>query len=144
MRHPTAVNALAKWLILATAGLGLFLVLPREAFGPDAVLTIAGQPATAANLVGLGVMLAAWVSFLVRLVGLAAACRLDLGCRLLLGAFVVTAAGALVAAVIGSVVVLVALSVPAVLSQVAMAFRADELASRRPARVRRRLAASGS
>lgn len=144
MRAPTAVDALARWLILATAGLGLLLVLPGDLFGPDPVLAVAGQPVTVANLVGLTVMFVAWVAFLVRLFTLGGECRADGTCRILLVGFVLTASGALLASAVGSVAVLVALTVPAVLAQVALAFRADLVNARRTIRRRRRLVGPGS
>lgn len=67
MRTPTAVDALVRWMVLALAGLGVLLVLPRDMLGTGAVLVVGGLPVTAANLIGLTIMAVATVAFLVRL-----------------------------------------------------------------------------
>lgn len=139
MRHPTAVEALVRWFVLAVAGFGLLLVLPADMLGWRPVLVIAGRPTTAAQLIGLGVMLVAWLRFLVQVFRLRGRCRFDPTCRVLFAVFAVTALGSCAAAFGDSVTLLVALAVPAVLAQVAFAVRADLVGRRRPAPVRRRL-----
>lgn len=144
MQHGTALEALVRWWVLAAAGLALVLVLPSDAFGADPVLTVAGIPTRPANLVGLAIMFAAWITFVVHLASLCGRCHHDAACRVLLAVFVVTGVGALVASAVATVAVLIGLTVPAVLAQVGLAFRADHLNARRPIRPRGRLAASGS
>lgn len=73
MPTPTAVDSLARWLVLALAGLGVLLVLPGDMFGSGAVLVVGALHATVANLIGLTIMAVASVAFLVRLVRLLAA-----------------------------------------------------------------------
>lgn len=142
MRHPTAVEALARWFVLTMAGLGLLLVLPADLLGADPVLVIAGQPATKAHLIGLGIMFVAWVVFLVRLLVLGGHCVHDVMCRVVFALFVVLAIGSLAAAAFGTIASLVGSGLPAMLCQWILAYRADHITDRRPARGR--LVASGS
>lgn len=144
MRQSTAVEALVRWLVLAAAGLALLLVLPSDAFGSDALVWVAGRPATAANMVGLGLMFVAWILFLVRLFTLRGNCRRDGVCRVLAGVFGVTAIAALVASAVGSVGLVVGFTIPALAAQIGMAVRADRVNARVLLGPRRRLAASRS
>ena len=141
MERPSAVEALVRWLVLAAAGVGLLLVLPDDLFGGERVLVLAGRPATAANLVGLSLMLVAWLRFLVELFSWRGDCRTDPVCRGLFVVFVVTAVGSCAAAASQSLSLLVTLALPAVLAQVALAVRADRVhGAPRAARARHRAA----
>ena len=68
MRSVSALDIMARWLAGSAAGIALLLVVPDDVFGPEPIIHfLSFLPTTRAHLIGLSVIVAAWVMFIVHL-----------------------------------------------------------------------------
>lgn len=99
MKLPAVLDATVRYLVLTGLGVLLLAVVPTSAFGSSPAWRFLGRPGpTPANLLGIAVIVLAWVYFAVVVIGLHGAHRLAGSGRLVL----VADAAALVGSVIAS------------------------------------------
>lgn len=66
MRLPGVLDAAVRYLVLTAVGLLLYFWVPADVFEPAPAWIFAGHPGpTHANLIGMAVILAAWLYFMV-------------------------------------------------------------------------------
>lgn len=133
MRTPTALDAMARWLVLTLAGLGLFAMFPATSFALSGLVSarwlVALHPIQWFAVV---MMVAAWLLFAVHLARLVAGRARDGAFIVLAAASVLALAGSVAAALLGSATfVLLGLAVVVVL-HVALCLRVEALAHHVP------------
>lgn len=136
MRCPSALDALARWLVLTLAGVGLLALFPVNTFGGRAVLVVAGVGSfNPIQVLGVGMVVVAWLLFVAHVLSLRSPWWRDPAALVLAAVALVAVAGAATAFLLGSAVPLAGLLAVAVAVQVALSIRIDLL--QRPASVRR-------
>lgn len=70
MRPFTAIDAMARWLVLTAVGAGLLALLPRDMLGTSLVLGTDAPPITASQCIGIVVIVLAWIQFVIHLIRL--------------------------------------------------------------------------
>lgn len=144
MRHPTAIDAMSRWLILSTVGVASLLVLPADMLGTHPLFTVAGHAFTASHAVGLVVVLVSWIAFAVRLARFGTL-AMDAPSRALGWASIVALFVSVVASFVGLFWLLVVGIMLAAVAHAALAIRVDKVRAKAGVgRSRRGLAASGS
>ena len=126
MRHPTALDAMVRWLILSTVGVVLLLVLPADMLGGRPLFTVAGHAFTASHAVGLVVVLVSWIAFAVRLARFGTLAT-DAPSRALAWASLVALLVSVAASFAGLFWLLVAGIMLAAVAHAALAIRADHV-----------------
>lgn len=145
MRNPTALDAMARWLVLTLAAVGLFALVPGTSYAAPGFAStrwlFALHPV---QVVAVVMIVAAWVLFVVHVALLRGPWLRD-PVSLCLGALALVAAGVFVAAFsMGVQQSIVATSIVAVALHVAFCVRVDRIRRGRVHPVVRRRAAQGS
>lgn len=136
MRHPSALDAMIRRLVVTVAGAALLVLFPSDAFGGRLWLpSTEVADLTVAQLAGLLVIAIAWASHLIQLGSLPGGNLADAG-TLAFAALAAMALAAVILSVIdGTAASVIASLVVLILAQVGLALRID--------RVRGRAQASG-
>lgn len=136
MRCPSALDALARWLVLTLAGVGLLALFPSATFGGRGVLMIAGVGSfNPIQMLGVGMVAVAWLLYVAHVLSLSSPWWRDPAALALAAVAAVAVAAAGTAFFLGHALLLGVLLAVAVIVQVALSIRIDLL--QRPAPVRR-------
>ncbi len=132
MRLPHARDALAKWLVVCLAGVGLAALLP-QGLGARVVARLAGVPSglTVAHLIGLGVIALGWCLFVVHVLALRSVWSHDPASLALGIACFVSLVAAAMALVLGTVAILAWTIAASMGLHVGLCLRIDHIGPRR-------------
>lgn len=145
MRNPTALDALARWLVLSLAGVGLFALIPGTSYAaPGFASTRWFFALHPVQVIALGMIALAWVLFVVHVALLRGPWLRD-PVGLGLGALALVSVGGCIAALtLGVGESIVATAVVSVALHVAFCLRVDRLARGEVTPAVRRRAPQGS
>ena len=146
MRSVSALDIMARWLAGSGAGIALLLVVPDDVFGPEPIIHfLSFLPTTRAHLIGLSVIVAAWVMFIVHLWQVRGGWCSKPSCVATIAVAVLADLVLVVGTVWGSDVLVIGGLVVAVLAQIVLVWHVDAYRARQhgpvPSRPRERVAA---
>lgn len=131
MHTPTAVDAMARWLVFTLAGVGLFAIIPGSSFAAPAFAStrwlFALHPV---QWVAVVMILLAWLLFVVHIVRLGVAWGRDAAVLALAVASVLSVGAGVGALLLGSLTSVVATLAVVIVVNAALCVRIDVLARR--------------
>ncbi|WP_282005807.1 hypothetical protein [Propioniciclava sinopodophylli] len=131
MRTPTAIDAMARWLVFTLAGVGLFAIIPGSSFAAPAFAStrwlFALHPV---QWVGVVMIVLAWLLFVVHIVRLGVAWGRDAVVVTLAVASLLSTGASVGVLLLGSLASVVATLAVVIVVNVALCVRIDVLARR--------------